>query len=312
MADKLSPSPAPKAPAGDAESGDVQAFRAGIEKNGTPVLYAVLAAVVVVLALTVWQNRKRAATEAATQALFTTQDPDALLAIADDAPSSTAAPLAVLQAAGLFAQQNLYDEALAAYDRFLAAAPAHDFAPLAKLGRAVSLDATGRADEALDVLDALLEEGDATVLSAAGFAKARIQEAKGNFAGARATYEEITASASDYPTLAQAESALVYLDGLEAAAAASAPAEAPAAEEPAEEPAPAEAVEAPAEEAAPVEEAVAEAPAEEPEAAAEPAPEKPAKKSKAKKASKKAKAEAAGAPAEEPVPEAAPEAPAAE
>ena len=99
MADNLSPSPAPKAPVHSAESGDVQAFRAWIDKNGTPVFYAVLTAIVVILACTVWQNRRRAAAEAATQALFTTQDPDALLAIADDAPSSTAAPLAILQAA---------------------------------------------------------------------------------------------------------------------------------------------------------------------------------------------------------------------
>lgn len=294
MADKLSPSPAPKAPVDPAESGDVQAFRAWIEKNGAPVLYAVLAAVVVLLACTVWQNRKRAAAEAATQALFTTQDPDALLAIADDAPSSTAAPLAILQAGALFANQNLHEEALAAFDRFLAAAPTHDFAPLAKLNRAVSLDALGRSDEARGALDALLEEGDPAVLSAAGLAKARIQEAKGDFAGARATYEELVASASDYPTLAQAESQLVYLDGLEAAtapAAEPAPAPetpAPAVEEPAPE-APAEAVEAPAEEPAP--EAVEEAPA----------PEKPAKKAKAKKAAKKAskKAKAAEEPASE-------------
>ena len=285
MADNLSPSPAPKAPVHSAESGDVQAFRAWIDKNGTPVFYAVLTAIVVILACTVWQNRRRAAAEAATQALFTTQDPDALLAIADDATSSTAAPLAILQAGALFASQNLHEEALAAFDRFLAVAPAHDFAPLAKLNRAISLDALGRSDEALGALDALLEEGDPAVLSAAGLAKARIQEAKGDFAGARATYEELVASASDYPTLAQAESQLVYLDGLEAATA------------PAAEPAPAEVVE---EAAAPAVEEPA------PEAVEEAsAPEKPAQKAKAEKAAKKApkkaskKAKAAAEPASE-------------
>jgi predicted negative regulator of RcsB-dependent stress response len=302
MADKLPASPAPKDPAGAAENSDVQAFRAWIEKNGTPILYAVLAAVVVLLALTVWQNRKRAAAEQAAQALFSTQDPDALLAIADGNASTPAAPLAVLQAAALFARQNLYEEALSAYDRFLAAAPAHDFGPLAKLGRALSLDALGRGDEALAALDELLEEGDATVLSAAGLSKGRIQEAKGDFAGARATYEEIIASAADYSTLAQAESALAALDGAEAAAVADA---APA--EPAAEPAPETPAEVTAEEAveaAPeaVEEAVAEAAA----------PEKPAKKSKAKKAdggkkktkkAKKAAEEAAGDAPEAPVAE---------
>ena len=161
----------------------------------------------------------------------------------------------------------------------------------------------------LGALDALLEEGDPAVLSAAGLAKARIQEAKGDFAGARATYEELVASASDYPTLAQAESQLVYLDGLEAATA------------PAAEPAPAEAVEAPVVEETPapaVEEPAPEAPAEAVEAPAlvveEPAPEaveevsapeKPAQKAKAEKAAKKApkkaskKAKAAAEPASE-------------
>lgn len=308
------PEQAPVAPTH--ENPDAQVFSKWMAEYGRPALIGLAVAVVLLLGIQVWRGQKQSKAAAAVQALFRSSSPEELQQLASADPEAPTAPMALASAAAEFYAQNRYDEAMAAYQRFLSLYPGHLLAPDAAVGVAASLEAQDQFEEAAASYEAFARENPASSLRPqAVFGAARCLEQVGKFDEARALYEDFIAANPDSTWLSQAESGLLFLKKAERAKNLPAPvsavpaaiAEAPAsAEAPAPEAVAAAVAEAPAAEEAvvpaaetPAVEAPAPAVAEEKAAQVDSKPQKKKSSKKKKAAQPESGGEGAGEPAAE-------------
>ena len=216
------PEQAPVAPTHENE--DAQQFSKWMAEYGRPALIGLAVAVVALLGIQVWRGQKESKAAAAVQALFQSNSPEELQQLASADPEAPTAPMALASAAAEFYAQNRYDEALAAYQRFLSLYPAHMLAPEATVGVAASLEALDQFEEAAASYEAFAQANPASPLRPqAVFGAARCLEQLGKFAEARALYEDFIAANPESDALPQAESGLLFLKKAERARNAPAP-----------------------------------------------------------------------------------------
>ena len=208
------PAPAPEAHDND----DVQRFSTWMAEYGRPALVGLAVAVVALLGIQIWHGQKTSKAAAAVQALFQSRSPEELQQLATTDPEAPTAPMALASAAAEFYAQNRYDEALAAYQSFLAQYPAHMLAPQAELGAAASFEALDDFEAAVAGYVAFAEKrAESPLRPQAVFGAARCLEQLDRFAEARALYEDFIAANPDSDQLAQAESGLLFLKKAERA-----------------------------------------------------------------------------------------------
>ena len=208
------PAPAPEAHAND----DVQRFSTWMAEYGRPALIGLAVAVVVLLGIQIWHGQKTSKAASAVQALFQSRSPEELQQLAATDSQAPTAPMALASAAAEFYAQNRYDEALAAYQSFLAQYPAHMLAPQAELGAAASFEALDDFEAAVAGYVAFAEKRTENPLRPqAVFGAARCLEQLDRFDEARALYEDFIAANPDSDQLAQAESGLLFLKKAERA-----------------------------------------------------------------------------------------------
>ena len=216
------PEQAPVAPTHENE--DARQFSRWMAEYGRPALIGLAVAVVALLGLQVWRGQKESKAAAAVQALFQSNSPEELQQLASADPEAPTAPMALASAAAEFYAQNRYDEAKAAYERFLGQYPAHMLAPDAAVGVAASLEALDQFEEAAASYEAFAQANPASALRPqAVFGAARCLEQLGKFAEARALYEDFIAANPESDALPQAESGLLFLKKAERARNAPAP-----------------------------------------------------------------------------------------
>lgn len=206
--------PAPSAHDGE----DAQQFSKWMAEYGRPALIGLAVAVVVLLGIQVWRSQKESQAAAAVQALFQSNSPEELQQLASADPEAPTAPMALASAAAEFYAQNRYDEAMAAYQRFLSLYPAHMLVPEATVGVAASLEALDSFEEAAASYEAFAQAHPSSPLQPqAVFGAARCLEQIEEFAEARALYEDFIAANPDSSWLPQAESGLLFLKKAERA-----------------------------------------------------------------------------------------------
>ena len=142
--------PNPYTPANE----DARQFSKWMSDYGRPALIGLAVAVVVLLGISIWRNQQAAKKAAAVQALFQGKSPEEFQQMAATDPESPTAPMALATAATEFFSQNRYDEALAAYQRFLSLYPAHMLASDAEIGVAASLEAREEYPAAAEAYEA--------------------------------------------------------------------------------------------------------------------------------------------------------------
>ena len=216
------PEQAPVAPTHENE--DAEQFSKWMAEYGRPALIGLAVAVVALLGIQVWRGQKESKAAAAVQALFQSNSPEELQQLASADPEAPTAPMALASAAAEFYAQNRYDEALAAYQRFLSLYPAHMLASEATVGVAASLEALDKFEEAAAGYEAFAQANAASPLRPqAVFGAARCREQLGKFDEARALYEDFIAANPGSDALPQAESGLLFLKKAERAKNAPAP-----------------------------------------------------------------------------------------
>ena len=199
-------------------SQDARQFFQWMTEYGRPALIGLAVAVVLLLGISVWRGQKETKAAAAVQALFQNKSPEELLGLAWGDPKAPTAPMALASAAAEFYAQNRYDEALAAYQGFLAQYPAHMLAPQAELGAAASQEALDDFEAAVAGYVAFAEKrAESPLRPQAVFGAARCLEQLDRFDEARALYEDFIAANPDSDQLAQAESGLLFLKKAERA-----------------------------------------------------------------------------------------------
>ncbi len=215
----------PSAPAAH-EGEDAQQFSRWLAEYGRPALIGLAVAVAVLLGIQVWRGQKESKAAAAVQALFRSTSPEELQQLASADPEAPTAPMALASAAAEFYAQNRYDEAMAAYQRFLSLYPEHMLAPEATVGVAASLEALDSFEEAAASYETFAKDHPGSPLQPQAVSgAARCLEQLGKFDEARALYEDFIAANPDSPWLSQAESGLLFLKKAERAKNAPAPRE---------------------------------------------------------------------------------------
>lgn len=224
------PEQAPIAPVHESE--DAKQFSKWMLEYGRPALIGLAVAVVLLLGMSVWRSQKASKAEAAVQALFQSRSAEELQQLAASDPKSTTAPMALASAAAEFYAQGRYDEALAAYQRFLSQYPGSMLTAEAAVGVAASQEALDSFEEAAASYQAFAQANpDSPLRPQAIFGAARCLEQLGKFDEARALYEDFIAANPDSTWNAQAESGLLFLKKAERAKNAPAPVAVPAATE---------------------------------------------------------------------------------
>lgn len=216
--DDVTPSQTPEPIPAAHDNEDVQRFSTWMAEYGRPALIGLAVAVVALLGIQIWHGQKASKAAGAVQALFQSRSPEELQQLATTDPDAPTAPMALASAAAEFYAQNRYDEALAAYQGFLAQHPAHMLAPQAEIGVAASHEALDDFEAAVAGYEAFAEkQPDHPLRPQAVFGAARCLEQLGRFDEARALYEDFIAANPDSEQLAQAESGLLFLKKAERA-----------------------------------------------------------------------------------------------
>ena len=211
-----------------AEAPDVAQFFA---QYGRPVLLAAGVAVAVYLAFTVYHTRKAQA-NADAERMLGSGDADQLQALMAQYPKTPAAAGAELQLARTDYERGEFEKAMNRYQAFATQRPTHPMAPSAQLNVALCLEALERTDAARTAYQAFGRDHAGHFLAPqAVFGEARCLEKAGQYAEAKAKYEDYRAANPDSPWNQVSEAAVRTLDmKIRAArAAVQAPAPAPAA-----------------------------------------------------------------------------------
>jgi TolA-binding protein len=170
-----------------------------LEANAKRLAYGAAFLVIAIFVILFYSYRQNqtavAAGEALTQAGMAnsgTNLANACLKIAADYPGTPAGQRALLQGATALYAGDRFAEAQVQFQKFLDAYPDNFLAPQAALGVAASLDAQGKTDQAISAYQKAINlTSDGSVVTAAKFALARIDEAQDKFAEADKIYAEI-------------------------------------------------------------------------------------------------------------------------
>ena len=120
------------------------------ERFARPVLYALVAVLVILTLGTHIRNRRAASLSEASEVYWSARSPQELLALPEDYPQSPLAPLARLRAAKEFFDGGQYGQALNLYREFQTEYPDHFMLSTARMGEWQSQEALGQTAQALD------------------------------------------------------------------------------------------------------------------------------------------------------------------
>jgi TolA-binding protein len=169
------------------------------EANAKRLAYGAALALIAIFIFSFYsyrQNKREVdAGEALTQAGMAntgSQLAAASLKIAADYASTLAGQRALLQGATALFAIDKFADAQVQFQKFLDTYPDNSLAPQAALGVAASLDGQGETDQAINAYQKAINlTSDGSVVAAAKFALARIDEAQGKFADADKIYAEV-------------------------------------------------------------------------------------------------------------------------
>jgi TolA-binding protein len=172
------------------------------EANAKRILYgaAFVAIAIFVVSFYSWRQSQKEieAGNALTHVIISSngnQLADACLKIAADYSGTRAGERARLQGAAALFALGKYADAQAQFQKFLDTYPDSFFVPQANLGIATSLDAQDKMDLAAGAYQkAANQASDGSVIAAAKFALARIDEQQGKISDAQKLYEDIPRS----------------------------------------------------------------------------------------------------------------------
>lgn len=150
---------------------------------------------VVVASFFLYRSNKDGNEATASRMLGEARNLQALQAIQSQYPATSAARLAMLQAAKVRYDQGDFTGAQGAYKDFLTQNPAHPMAGIAELGIIQCTEGMGEYEKALTAFAAFATKHPDHFLAApALFGKARCQQELKRYAEARATYEDFLAA----------------------------------------------------------------------------------------------------------------------
>ncbi|HZL13185.1 MAG TPA: tetratricopeptide repeat protein [Verrucomicrobiae bacterium] len=161
----------------------------------------------------VWrQNQKEiTAGDAVTQAMLSGNGVE-LLKISAQHPRTYAGERAMLQGAAALFDAGKYADAQAQFEKFAGAYPDNVFLPQADLGIAASLYAQDKTDLAVAAYQkAAGQTSDLSVIAAAKFALAHIDQQQGKFSEAQKLYEDLAQTFPNSPMGTEARRFLVEL-----------------------------------------------------------------------------------------------------
>jgi outer membrane protein assembly factor BamD (BamD/ComL family) len=192
-------------------------FLAWLEQNRRNLVIGIAVALVLGCAVAVYRWKSRQTELAATEALLQLRPPlnpaektpvaaaESYLKITSDFPNTDAAERASLLAAGAMFHEGKYAEALAQFDKFLQKHGSHPFAASAAYGRASSLEAQGKLEEALTAYQGIISQYPKTSLvDQTNLALARLYEIKNQPQMALAKYEELARPNANSPSSSEA------------------------------------------------------------------------------------------------------------
>jgi outer membrane protein assembly factor BamD (BamD/ComL family) len=152
-------------------------------------------AAVVVLAVFLYRTNKAGNEEKASRMLGEARNAQALQAIMNQYPSSSAARMALLQMAKAQFDNGDYISSQASYKDFLSKFPSHPMSGIAELGLIHCTEASGQTEKALDEYTRFASTKATHFLApTAIFGKARCLQALKRYDKARATYDDFLAA----------------------------------------------------------------------------------------------------------------------
>ncbi len=125
--------------------------------HGNAVTIAMIAILVAVIGVQQYGRMKKRAASETIMTLETARSTQAVEEIIAADKSSVATPLARLRLAAMYFSQEQHALAQSTYEEFLKKHPKHQMAPVAEVGLAHSLEATGKVDEAAEKFRAFVE-----------------------------------------------------------------------------------------------------------------------------------------------------------
>ncbi len=183
-----------------------------VREYGRPVLLGAAIALVIVVAVGVVRQRRRAAEDEAAR-LLTSGRAEQIEKLVEKYGRTSSAPIGQLALARLDFHNGRYEEAERRYAQFLRDHPKHPMATVAEVNRATCLEAMGRLEEALKIFEAVrARERGSLQGSLALLGRARTYEQMGRYTEARQAYEEYLALHPEGPFAGVAEAGLKVLE----------------------------------------------------------------------------------------------------
>ena len=152
-------------------------------------------AVVVILAIVLYRGNKTSNEQKASRMLSEARNVQALQAIMNQYPGTSAAQLSLMQMSKAQYDNGDYIAAQASYKSFLAQYPSHPMAGIAELGLVQCTEGLGQTEQALSAYSSFAAKNPTHFLTpTAIFGKARCLQTLKRYKEARATYEDFLAA----------------------------------------------------------------------------------------------------------------------
>lgn len=180
---------------------------------GQPVLIGLAAVAILILGWNAYNNFRASKRAELAEQLFTATSPEQLQQLATGNADAPVAPMALLLAASRWYDGGQFETAETIFGQFSERYPTHSLRPYAAFGRAQSLEAARRYDQANEAYAELIQaHPDHLLAGQATLGRARCLEAMGNTDGAREVYTAFLATQPNSPWAANAEAGLDYLE----------------------------------------------------------------------------------------------------
>jgi len=170
-------------------------------------------AAVIVLAIFLYRGNRESNENKASRMLGEARNVQALQAVINQYPSTSAARLSLLQAAKAQYDNGDYVTAQATYREFLTKNPGHPMAPIAELGLVHCTEGMGQVEQALAAyVDFYGKHKESFLAPVALFGKARCLKSLKRYGDSKATYEDFLVSHPKSEWQSYVEEALKQLD----------------------------------------------------------------------------------------------------
>jgi tetratricopeptide (TPR) repeat protein len=242
-----------QAPITPEEHEELQEFKDLANQYAQPLLVALCAILVVAIGFNFYKSQKRKKADEAALELFKAKTSTELQAWIDRFGSGPGAEVAVMRMAGAYFADGNYQAAADTYSSFIQKNAKSDLVPAAKMGQAHCLEGLARVEEALAAFEQFMaDEPGHFLYPESVLGKARCLEQLGRLDEARIVYEDFVAANPESEWKPRAEDFLKRIEREQARAAAAPMAVVSDPVESAAEAAAEEAVKTPAEEPAAV------------------------------------------------------------